>query len=59
VQPRAKIACWPLQHLRYRLYVMQQVKVHSCTAVKAIYASVSPLLNGCPVFETLFQSVRR
>jgi hypothetical protein len=38
---------------------MQQVKVHSCTAVKAIYASVSPLLNGCPVFETLFQSVRR
>jgi hypothetical protein len=38
---------------------MQQVRVLSCIAVKAIYASVSLLLNGCPVFETLFQSVRR
>jgi hypothetical protein len=37
---------------------MQLAKARSCTADKVIYVFVSPLLSGCLVFVTLFQSVR-
>jgi hypothetical protein len=53
-----RIACWQLPLLPYQRFVMQLVKVRSCTDAKVIYESVSPLPNVYQVCVTLFLSVR-
>jgi hypothetical protein len=57
--PLAKIACLLPPPQFYLLYVMQLVKVRSCTVVKVICESVSPSPNGYLVFATLFQWAQR
>jgi hypothetical protein len=59
VQPLVRIVYWPQPLLRCRRYVMQQVKVLSCIAVKEIYAFVLLWQSAFLVFEIQFQSVRR
>jgi hypothetical protein len=59
VQQLVRIACWLPPPLHYRRYVMQQVKVLSCIAVKEIYVFVLLWQSAFLVFVTQFQLVRR